>query len=141
MYKVSTQGSQTTFKSNLTCIFLSARARYFVSNPDGGPCKKASYSVNSEEQVKMDLFCLKIRGRCQQNCSLTSLQTNIIREEIKKNVWEASYPVNSAQQVKMGSSHKSFFVVTLEEDAHVPINKCSQHFPSLFNPNSNKQTK
>ena len=33
------QDSQTTFKPNLTCIFLSARARYFVSNPDGGPCR------------------------------------------------------------------------------------------------------
>ena len=91
-------------------------------NEEPKSCKKASYSVNSEEQVKMDSthasFCLKIRGRCQQNCRLTSLQTNIIGEEIKKNVWEASYPVNSAQQVKMGSSHASFFVVTLEEDTH-----------------------
>ena len=28
-----------SFKSNLTCIFLPARARYIISNPDGGPCK------------------------------------------------------------------------------------------------------
>ena len=31
-----TQDSQTSFKPNLTCIFLSAR--YIISNPDGGPC-------------------------------------------------------------------------------------------------------
>ena len=37
--KVQAQDSQTTFKPNLTCIFLSARARYFVSNPNGGPCR------------------------------------------------------------------------------------------------------
>ena len=34
----TTQDSQTTFKLDLTWIFLSARARYFVSNPDGWPC-------------------------------------------------------------------------------------------------------
>ena len=34
-----TQDSQTTFKPNLTCIFLSARAKYIVSNPDGRPCR------------------------------------------------------------------------------------------------------
>ena len=33
-----TQNSQTTFKPNLTCIFLSARARYIMSNPDETPC-------------------------------------------------------------------------------------------------------
>ena len=33
-----TQDSQITFKPNLTCIFLSARARYIISNPDGRPC-------------------------------------------------------------------------------------------------------
>ena len=33
----TTQDSQTTFKLNL-CIFLSARARYFVSKPNGWPC-------------------------------------------------------------------------------------------------------
>ena len=34
----TTQDSQTTFKPNLTSIFLSARARYFRSKPDGRPC-------------------------------------------------------------------------------------------------------
>ena len=33
-----TQDSQTTFKPNLTCILLSARARYIMSNPDEIPC-------------------------------------------------------------------------------------------------------
>ena len=33
-----TQNSQTTFKPNLTCIFLSVRARYIISKPDGRPC-------------------------------------------------------------------------------------------------------
>ena len=33
-----TQDPQTTFKPNLTCIFLSARARYIKSKPDGRPC-------------------------------------------------------------------------------------------------------
>ena len=32
------QDSQTTFKPNLTCIFLSARTRYIISIPNGGPC-------------------------------------------------------------------------------------------------------
>jgi hypothetical protein len=36
-----TQDSQTTFKPNLTCIFLSARARYIMSNPDETPCKRS----------------------------------------------------------------------------------------------------
>ena len=27
-----------SFKSNLTCIFLPARARYIMSNPDETPC-------------------------------------------------------------------------------------------------------
>ena len=34
----TTQNSQATFKQNLTCIFLSARARYIRSNPDRKPC-------------------------------------------------------------------------------------------------------
>merc|ERR1712051_1149713 len=34
-----TQDSPTTFKPNLTCIFLSTRARYIISNPSGGPCR------------------------------------------------------------------------------------------------------
>ena len=34
----TSQDSQTTFKLNLTCIFISARARYFVSKPNGWPC-------------------------------------------------------------------------------------------------------
>ena len=33
-----TQNSHSTFKPNLTCIFLSARARYIMSNPDEIPC-------------------------------------------------------------------------------------------------------
>ena len=33
-----TEDSQTTFKPNLTCIFLSARTRYIISIPNGGPC-------------------------------------------------------------------------------------------------------
>ena len=33
-----TQDFQTTFKLNLTCIFLSARTRYIMSNPDEIPC-------------------------------------------------------------------------------------------------------
>ena len=32
------QDSPTTFKPNRTCIFLSARARYIRSKPDGRPC-------------------------------------------------------------------------------------------------------
>ena len=34
-----TQDSQTTFKLNLTCIFLSTRTRYIMSNPDETPCR------------------------------------------------------------------------------------------------------
>ena len=34
-----TQDPQTTFKPNLTCIFQSARTRYIISIPNGGPCK------------------------------------------------------------------------------------------------------
>ena len=34
-----TQDSQTTLKPNLTYIFLSARARCIISNPDGDPVK------------------------------------------------------------------------------------------------------
>ena len=34
-----TQDSQTTFKPILTCIFLSAKARYIMSNPDETPCR------------------------------------------------------------------------------------------------------
>ena len=34
-----TQDSQSSFKPNLTCIFLSARTRYIISNPDGGLCR------------------------------------------------------------------------------------------------------
>ena len=33
-----TQDPQTTFKPNLTCILLSARTRYIISIPNGGPC-------------------------------------------------------------------------------------------------------
>ena len=33
-----TQDSQNTFKPNLTCTLLSARAWYIISNPDGRPC-------------------------------------------------------------------------------------------------------
>ena len=32
------QDSKTTFKLNLTCLFLSPRAKYFVSKPNGSPC-------------------------------------------------------------------------------------------------------
>ena len=32
------QDSQTTFKPNLTCLLLSIRASYIISNPDGRPC-------------------------------------------------------------------------------------------------------
>ena len=35
---LSTQDTQTTFKPNLTCIFLSARNRYIISIPNGWPC-------------------------------------------------------------------------------------------------------
>ena len=35
-----TQDSHTTFKPNLTCIFLSARARYIITNPDEIPCSQ-----------------------------------------------------------------------------------------------------
>ena len=33
-----TQDPQTTYKPNLTCILLSARTRYIISIPNGGPC-------------------------------------------------------------------------------------------------------
>ena len=39
MHQMSTtQDAQTTFKLNLTCIILSTRAIYFLSNPSGWPC-------------------------------------------------------------------------------------------------------
>ena len=38
-----TQDSKTTFKPNLTCIFLPTRARYIMSNPDGWPCRYFSF--------------------------------------------------------------------------------------------------
>ena len=42
------QDSQTTFKPNLTCIFLSTRARYIVSNLDERPCTiKSFHSLES----------------------------------------------------------------------------------------------
>ena len=37
----TTQDAQSTFKLNLTCIFLSGRARYFLSKPNGWPCMAA----------------------------------------------------------------------------------------------------
>ena len=55
----------------------------------------------------------------------TNKQTKYIQPEEPNNSKEDSYPVNSAQQVKMGSSHASFFVVTLEEDSW------NQHYVSL----------
>ena len=36
----TSQNPPTTFKPNLTCIFLSARARYIRSKPDGRPCRQ-----------------------------------------------------------------------------------------------------
>ena len=35
-----TQDPQTTFKPNLTCVLLSARTRYIISFPNGGPCMR-----------------------------------------------------------------------------------------------------
>ena len=46
------QDSQTTFKPNLTCIFLSARTRYIISIPNGGPCMYEK--VQKEDFLKKD---------------------------------------------------------------------------------------
>ena len=40
-----TQDSKTTFKPNLTWIFLSLRARYIMSKPVGRPCNSVKSMV------------------------------------------------------------------------------------------------
>ena len=55
----TTQDSQTTFKLNLTCIFLSTRARYFVSKPSGWPCS----TLHPSTQGRMNF----------RNCRLTTI--------------------------------------------------------------------
>ena len=51
-----TQDSQTTFKPNLTCTFLSARARYIISKPDGRPCRKSTQTYVQEPHLIGFLF-------------------------------------------------------------------------------------
>ena len=48
-----------------------------------------------------------------KNC-VNVILNRFLKSEAK--VYGDSYPANSAQHVKIGSSHVSFFVVTLEED-------------------------
>ena len=46
-----TQDSQTTFKPNLTWIFLSLRARYIMSKPVGRPCTSSRFSKDQIPHV------------------------------------------------------------------------------------------
>ena len=61
-----TQDSQSTFKPNLTYIFLPARTRYIIPNPDGGPCNVTFIFWALEFQEKM---LLRFTDFQSQSCS------------------------------------------------------------------------
>ena len=51
-----TQDSQTTFKPNLTCIFLFPRTRYIMSIPNGWPCTFDHHCESKTFDVTTDHF-------------------------------------------------------------------------------------
>ena len=50
-----TQDSQTTFKPNLTCICLSARARNIMSNPNEIPCTTNLEKKSTKKVISLHL--------------------------------------------------------------------------------------
>ena len=59
-----TQDSQTNFKPNLICMFLSARARYIMSNPDEIPCIEYDTGIKICLAVSLGVFSLtKVEGK------------------------------------------------------------------------------
>ena len=101
-----TQDSQATFKPNLTCILLSDRTRYIISNPDGRPCTIQAFFI---EKWGKTIFLVK---------SISNFCINKISHANILSAKKIPSCINSALSVILSSNSK--FIWQLET-LHVNI--------------------
>ena len=83
-----TQDPQTTYKPNLTCILLSARTRYIISIPNGGPCISSEHNKNKSYKCPICdvVFAVYSNGKViyLQNMTKTNLtNAQYVKEYLK----------------------------------------------------------